>query len=69
MTSSPTGVSAVDVVLLLVLVADNGIGVAGIIVVSRVGCVAFSEFLVSQSCHSVHINCQQVFMRQGVKVL
>ena len=40
MTSSPTGVSAVDAVLLLVLVAGNGIGVAGIIVVSRVGCVA-----------------------------
>ena len=40
MTSSPTGVSAVDAVLLLVLIAGNGIGVAGIIVVSRVGCVA-----------------------------
>ena len=40
MTSSPTGVSAVDAVLLLVLVADNGIAVAGIIVVSHVGCVA-----------------------------
>ena len=40
MTSSPTGVCAVDAVLLLVLVADNGIGVAGISVLSLVGCVA-----------------------------
>ena len=39
-TSLPTGVCAVDAVLLLVLVADNGIGMAGISVVSLVGCVA-----------------------------
>ena len=38
MTSLPTRVSAVDAVLLLVLVADNGIGMAGIIVVSHVKC-------------------------------
>lgn len=40
MTSSSTRVSAVNAVLLLVLVADNGISVAGISVVSHIGCVA-----------------------------
>ena len=54
MTSSPTGVSAVDAVLLLVLVADNGIGVAGVIVVSRVGCVGgIVDFISNSSSRKV----------------
>ena len=65
-TSSPTGVFAVGTCL---VVAD--VGVAGI---SELSCVAGAGGSVdstssSRSVACFHVNCRQVFMRQGVKIL